>query len=457
MVYIYTRVFNEKEYGIITELYTYASIINVMLTLGMETTLFRFASSKNEKEIKKYYNNIFTTVLAISLIFLITCIYNSNKISEFLKYKGKNEYIIIFSIILFIDAISAIPFAYLRLKNKVKKLKKIKITNIIIYISINILLIFIIPKMYFLGLKYKVNVNIVFVSNLIASVINLILLFQEIKIINLKLEKNILKIILNYSLPLLITQIRGILNDGIARILIKVLIKDTEKSLYYLGIYGANIKLALIIFLFTQAFRYAYEPFVFKKAEEKNSKEVYAEIMKIYLFISLVFYIFVNIYIDYFKYIEGQNFWIGLNIVPIVMISYILSGISFNLSIWYKLTNKTYYGIIITVIGIIIKSIINILFIKKYTYIACAWSNVISYLVMIFISYFLEKKYYKINYDIKNILKAIAIAFIMIIIYNITKNVLNNKIIKEIIKISIIIIYVIFMLKELKKYIKNEN
>lgn len=194
-----------------------------------------------------------------------------------------------------------------------------------------------------------------------------------------------------YAIPLLITQLSGILNDGIDRVLFKILIKDADKALYFLGIYGANIKIALIIVLFTQAFRYAYEPFVFSKSKDINSKETYAEVMKIYVYVASLFYLIVNIYIELFKYIEGEKFWVGLNIVPIVMISYILSGIAFNLSIWYKLIDKTFYGIIITISGIIVKIIINIMYIEKYNYIACAWSNIFSYLTMIIISYALEK------------------------------------------------------------------
>jgi len=453
MVFIYTRIFNENQYGIITELYTYASIINVILTFGMETTLFRFASNKEDNEKIKYYSNVFTIVLIIAIIFYINCIFFIKNISSLLKYDKKEIYILLIATILIIDAISSIPFSYLRLENKIKKFASIKIYNIVIYIFLNLWIIYVLPIILEKTINYrlKIDVSVVFIANLFASCVNLFFLKSEIKKVKININIDLVKNILKYSLPLLITQLSGILNDGLDRILLKIFIKNKDEALYYLGIYGANLKLALIIVLFTQAFRYAYEPFVFKKAKEKNSKELYAEIMKAYIIISLFFYLIVNFYIDIFKYMEGKKFWVGLNVVPVIMSSYILSGIAFNLSIWYKIIDKTYFGIIITLTGIFIKVITNILFIEKYNYMSCAWSNVLSYLVMIIISYTFEKKYYKIKYDIKSILVIVFVTILLIKINLIIKNIYKNNLLYEITKIILILIFILFTYKNLKR------
>lgn len=416
----FTRIFGLGEYGVVTELYAYVVFLMVILTYGMETGFFRYA------EHEKYKADIFSTtlisLLLTSSLFIATIWIFAQPIADTLGYTNNREYIIEIGLIVGIEAFTAIPFARLRQKNKALRFATIKIAGVLLNILLNFIFLFIIPK-FNLHLKYHfiayiyspaIGVGYVFISNLMASIFTLILLLNEIFKIKIVFNKKLWTEMIVYSLPLLVAGLAGTVNETLDRILLKHLISVEDRPLEQLGIYGANYKIAVLMQLFIQMFRFAAEPFYFSKVKEKRSSELFADVMKYFVIACMLIFLLVTLYLEVFKYFIGKEFHTGLHIVPIIIYAIFLLGVFFNLSIWYKLNNMTKYGAMITIIGACITFMINWLFIPKYGYIASAWAHFCCYLSMVFISYFLGRKYYKIPYKIKRIT---VYAVIPVVIY----------------------------------------
>jgi O-antigen/teichoic acid export membrane protein len=406
----FTRIFKLEEYGVVTELYAYVVFLMVILTYGMETGYFRYAEkNKNPDEV---YTTSLVSLFITSLSFIIAVLIFSGNIADILDYSDNPEYIVMIGLIVGIDAFTAIPFARLRQKNKAVKFAFIKIISIVINITLNFFLLYFIPK-YDLNEKYKIISNIystdigvgyVFVSNLVASLISLLLLLGEILKVKIKFNKKLWKELIYYSLPLLVAGLAGTINEALDRIMIKHLITGELKPLEQLGIYGANYKIAVLMQLFIQMFRFAAEPFYFAKAKEKNAEKLFADVMKYFVVVCMIIFLMVNLYIDVFKHFIGKDYYAGLYIVPVILYAIFLLGVFFNISIWYKLNNLTHYGAIITITGALITLGINWIFIPKYGYSASAWAHFVCYFTMVIISYFLGQKFYRIPYDLKAIL-----------------------------------------------------
>jgi O-antigen/teichoic acid export membrane protein len=423
----FTRIFQLGEYGIVTELYAYVVFLMVILTYGMETGYFRYA--------EKYKDNdeVFTTALlslfVTSLLFIAAVWLFSNEIAIVLDYSEHREYIIMIGMIVGIDAFTAIPFAKLRQKNKAVKFAVIKIINVVINIGLNFLFLYFIPR-FNLDEKYRIISNIyspeigvgyVFISNLIASLLTLLMLLREIFRVRIKFNKKLWKELIYYSMPLLIAGLAGTINEALDRILLKHLLTGELKPIEQLGIYGANYKIAVLMQLFIQMFRFAAEPFYFKRAKENNAQILFGDVMKYFVIICMIIFLLVTLYIDIFKHFIGINYYAGLNIVPIILYAIFLLGVFFNLSIWYKLKNLTKYGAMITIAGALITFVINWFFIPEYGYMASAWAHFICYLTMVIVSYFLGQRIYRIQYDLKRIsLYAILPVVIYIFANNLT-------------------------------------
>ena len=403
----FTRIFQLGEYGIVTELYAYIVFLMVILTYGMETGFFRYAEKYKDS------NEVFTTTLVslftTSLLFIVAVWIFSTDIAKILDYSEHREYIIMIGMIVGIDAFTAIPFARLRQKNKAAKFAIIKIINVIVNTGLNFLFLFLIPR-FDLDAKCKIissiysadiGVGYVFISNLIASLISLLMLFREIFEVRIKFNKKLWKEIIFYSLPLLVAGLAGSINEALDRVLLKHLLTGELTPIEQLGIYGANYKIAVLMQLFVQMFRFAAEPFYFRNAKEKNAQILFGDVMKYFVIICMLIFLMVTLYIDIFRHFIGRNYYAGLNIVPIILYAIFLLGVFFNLSIWYKLKNITRYGAIITIMGALITFIINWIFIPRYGYLASAWAHFICYLTMVIISYFLGQRIYRIQYDLK--------------------------------------------------------
>lgn len=420
----YTRIFLEGQYGVVTELYAYVAFLLVLLTYGMETSYFRFAQSEKDKD------GVFTTTLSslfvTSAIFILFALLFSGDIAALIRYPDHPEYIIYFAIIVGADAFASIPFARLRQQNKALRFAWIKIFNVATNIFFNFFFLLFCPWFLkdnpesFLNVVYSADVGVgyAFISNLIASILTLLLLLPDIFRIRFSFDPKLLRRMLVYGFPLLLVGLFGMINEVSDKILFKFLIAVPEDVvdrenyiLGQLGVYGANYRLAVLMTLFIQMFRYAAEPFFFSHAREENAKRLYASVMKYFIIFCLLIFLTVTLYIDIFKYFIGPDFRSGLAIVPIILIANLLLGIFYNLSVWYKLTDKTRYGALIAFIGAIITIILNLLLVPKYGYLGAAWAHLSCYFTMVVLSYIGSQKFYKINYDLRNIFLYFIIAF----------------------------------------------
>ena len=415
----YTRVFVEGEYGMVTELYAYVAFLMVLLTYGMETAYFRFVENAKNKD--KVYTTALVSLLSTSTLFIILVIVFAQPLADIIRYSANVEYIYYFAFIIGIDAFTSIPFARLRQQKKPGRFAFIKIVNVVVNISLNFFFLWLCPLILkynpdsIVGLVYseEIGVGYAFISNMVATIVTLILLIPDIFKTRIQFDTALLRSMLTYSLPLLVVGLAGMVNEVSDKIFLKYLWPDPETALDQVGIYGACFRLAVLMTLFTQMFRYAAEPFFFAQAKEKNSKTVYADVMKYFIIFGLIIFLVVMLYIDIFKYFIGSNFREGLFVVPIVLFANLFLGIFYNLSVWYKLTNLTRYGAVIAIIGAVITIILNIILIPVIGYLGSAWAHFTCYFVMMIISFFWGKKYFPVNYDLKRIFFYIILAVVL--------------------------------------------
>lgn len=396
------------DYGIVTNLYAWTSLLLVILTYGMETGFFRFANKNKEHE-RDVYGNTLVSVGITSVIFTVLCFIFQTPISSFLQYTANPEYITMMGITVAIDAFACIPFAYLRYQNRPIKFAALKMIYVGFNIVLNLFFLVVCPWLLTVAPEtinwfYNPNygVGYVVVSGVIATILQTIILLPYIFVGRFILSFKVLKPILKYSFPLLILGIAGIMNQNLDKILFPFL-RPGELGKIDLGIYGATSKIAMVMMMFTQAFRYAYEPFIFAQHKDKNSLATYADAMKFFVIFSLLIFLGMVLYLDIFKLIIQHDFWKGLDVVPIVLFSFIFQGVFFNLSLWYKLTDKTIYGAWFSILGTIIIVVLNVMFVPTYGYMGCAWAAFICYLTVMIISYYYGQKYMPIKYDLKSI------------------------------------------------------
>jgi O-antigen/teichoic acid export membrane protein len=424
----FTRIFDLEEYGIITELYAYVVFLMIMLTYGMETGFFRYAQLK--KDDRKVFSTSLVSLFVSSLMFMVLVWLFSYHIATKMGYEDHPEYMIWIGIIVGVDAFTAIPFARLRWQNKATKFSLIKIASVLLNIGLNFLFLWIIPNILsghpysWLGRIYNphIGVGYVFLSNIASSLFSLVMLSGTIISDKPAFDLRIWTSLLGYSFPLLVSGLAGTVNEALDRILLRHLLPDPGHALEQLGIYGANYKIAVLMTLFVQMFRYASEPFYFSHADKANAKEVYGQVMKYFVIASLMIFLVVNLYLDTFKHFIGSTFHEGLHIVPIVLFANLMLGIFFNLSIWYKLNNMTRYGALITIFGALITFLVNWEFIPKYGYNASAWAHVACYSSMVMVSFWWGRKYYPIRYPLRSIGLYMALTGIIYFISRVVSN-----------------------------------
>ena len=409
LVPLYTiYVFTKAEYGQVTLLYSYVAILIVLLTFGMETAFFRFANkSKNPKDV---FNTATTSILIVSFLFLVIVFGFVDEIAQLIQYPSNREYVLFTALIIAIDAVTALPFAYLRYQNKAFKFSAIRIISVVITISFNLLFLIAIP--FYFGDDYtslpiyrSTNlVTFVFIANFIGSFSTLLMLAKEFKRFRINIDIKLFKKLLNYGIPILIISISFMITEVADKILLKYLLPNKLEADSQLGIYSACYKLAIIMMLFIQMFRYAAEPFFFAEAKKKDAKKTYSQVMTLFVAFTWFIFLLVTLNINLFKYFIGEDFWPGLKIVPIILSAKLFLGVFYNLSLWYKLTNKTLYGAIIAIIGGLITIILNVMLIPKFGFIGSAWANFISYFAIMTISYLWGRRVYRINYELNRIL-----------------------------------------------------
>jgi len=412
---LYTRIFTKAQYGVITELYAWMAILLIILTYGMETGFFRF--SQNRENYAKVYSTTLLSLLATSLAFLLLVNIFIGPVSAALKYQDNHDYIRMFAAIVAIDAFTAIPFARLRSENRPVLFSSLKIANVVITIAAVVFFLIIAPGLYEKshGWFRKVydpdyGVGYVFLANLIGSASTLVMLSPFIFMRKPVFDRSIWTRMMNYSFPLLVTGISGSINDTLDKVILRRM-----TGLETVGEYGAGYKVAVLMALFIQMFRFAAEPFFFERAKHVNAKETYAFVMKHFIIIMLLVYLGINLYISGIQLIIDRDFRGAISVVPIVAMGYLLYGIYINHSIWYKLNDLTRFGIYITLIGAVITVLINVIFIPVFGYMASAWAHVASYGSMIIMSFIFAEKRFRVDYDMKQFVPYFFMAIAMVI------------------------------------------
>ena len=405
-------------YGIVTNIYAYVALLLVILTYGMETTYFRYAN-KSEENPDTVYSTTLISVGTTSLLFVLLVLGFLPGIAGWMGYEAHPEYVGVMAIVVALDAFQCIPFAHLRYKHKPIKFAALKLLFIGMNILLNLLYFLWLPKLYeshpdVIGKIYDptVGVGYAFFINLFCTGLITFFFWKELAGIKYKFDWSLLKRMLKYAWPILVLGIAGILNQTFDKMMFPKIYHNVDQA-QQLGIYGAAVKIAMIMALITQAFRYAYEPFVFGKEKEKDSRETYAKAMRYFIIFTLLAFLAVIAWIDVIKRIIAPDYWSGLKVVPIVMAAEIMMGIYFNLSFWYKLIDKTIWGAYFSGIGCAVLILVNVLFVPKYGYMACAWGGFAGYGTAMVLSYFVGQKYYPIKYPLRDILLYTVVAAIL--------------------------------------------
>ena len=425
LVPLYTYVLaQQSDYGIVTNLYAWTALLLVILTYGMETGFFRFANKEGAHP-NTVYVTAMVSLFTTSLLFAVLCCVFRHPIADALGYPDHSEFIALLSVVVAMDAFACIPFAYLRYKRRPLQFAALKLLFVFLNILLNLFFLVLCPKIQdaaWVAPWYNPDygVGYVFVANILATGIQTLCLLPYILEPMRRPSKSpfkgdliagtgvplfsfsLLKDMLRYSLPLLVLGVCGIMNQTLDRILFPFLYTAADAQAQ-LGIYGACFKVAMVMMMFTQAFRYAYEPFVFAKHKDKKSVEAYADAMKYYILFSYLILLGMVFYLDLLKYIIAPTYWEGLKIVPVVLWAYIFQGVYFNLSFWYKLTDKTQYGAYFSLIGVVITFVLQVIFVPRVGYMASAASSAVCYFVIMWLSYLVGRKYLTIPYDFKKI------------------------------------------------------
>lgn len=403
LVPLYTAVFtNPSDYGVVSELYAWVAFLVVFLTFGMETAFFRFLQEKEDKE--KVFLNGFLTVISVNVIFFITLLFFNQNIANVMLYSDHNEYIILLGAIVCIDAITALPLAKLRAEDKALQFASIQFASILVNIGLNLIFMLVL----FDPTRPEEGVLFILFANLIASLVKPILLYKHFLNLRFNFDFQLAKEMSIYAVPLVIAGFAGIVNETIDRILLKHILYDGETAASLtaaegeVGIYSACYKLAMLVTILLQAYRYAAEPFFFAQMKNEEKNKVYAKVMNFFVATVCLVFLVVSLNIDIFKlFIRNEAYYVGLGVVPILLLANVFLGIYYNQSIWYKLSGQTKFGAYIAITGAIITIVINVIFIPTYGFMASAWATLIVYAFQMVASYMLGQKYYPIKYNLR--------------------------------------------------------
>jgi len=381
------------DYGVSTNIYAYTALILVLLTFGMETTLFRYANDEREQP-ETVFSTVMATVGSLTLVFLLLIFGLITPISQSLGYAQHPEYLQMMAVVVALDALQAIPFSYLRYQKRAIRFASLKLLFIALNIGLNVF--------YFVVLG-KTAVFYVFFINLLCTAFITLFFLPDLFRIHWHFDGQLLRRMFSYSWPILILGIAGILNQVADKIIFPLVYPDQTEANVQLGIYGSCVKIAMIMAMITQAFRYAYEPIVFAKSKDADKTEYYASAMKYFLIFTLLAFLCVVGWMPLLQYIIGEEYREGLGVVPIVMVAEIMMGVYFNLSFWYKLIDKTIYGAWFSLAGCLVLFAVNIIFIPQYGYWACAWGGVAGYGTAMVLSYIIGQRKNPIPYPMKDI------------------------------------------------------
>lgn len=405
------------QYGVVTNVYAYTALLLVILTYGMETAFFRFVN-KAEEQAQTVYTTTLISVATTSLVFIALVLLFINPLATTLGYADHPEWVAVMFVCVAIDAFKCIPFAYLRYNKRPIKFATIQVANVLLNVVLNIVYLLVLPALRLnpFGLyddNFTLDVGMVFYINLVCTTLVTLMFWKELTGFRYRFDPKLLRRMLRYAWPLLILGIAGILNQTFDKIAFPFLYHGADAKAE-LSIYGATVKIAMIMAMITMAFRYAYEPFVFGKAKDKDNRETYAKAMKFFVVFTLLAFLVVVGYMDVLRYvIRNHDYWAGLRVVPIVMAAEIMMGIYFNLSFWYKLIDRTIWGAYFSGAGCLVLIAVNVIFVPQYSYMACAWGGFAGYGTAMLLSYFVGQKYYPIAYPIRDIMTYVVIAAVL--------------------------------------------
>lgn len=425
LVPLYVYVFPTDEYGIVSYLYSFTAVALVVLNYGMETGFFRFANKSDDPN--KVYTTSLLSVGFTSLLFMALATIFIAPLSEVLQLPMHKDYVWMLAIVVAIDAFSNLPFAYLRYKNRAIRFASIKMLNVGLNISLNLFFILACPWIddnypYLIGWFYQVaggadfGIGWIFVANFISSIVILLMLLPELCGVKYRFDGSLLRRMLSYSWPLLVLGVAGIMSQNMGQLIIPYLFDDQQAAHSMVGIYGANIKIAIVMVMFTQAFRYAYEPFIFAQNKGEDKSQSYCDAMKFFVIFGLLIFLGVIYFLPLLKHFVSEPYWEGLQVVPIMMMADLFFGIFFNLSLWYKLTDRTQWGMYFSLFGFVLMFGLNVWLVPMIGvpngYIGSAWAAFISYFAMMLLSYFVGRRYYPLPYDLKRMGLYLALAVI---------------------------------------------
>ena len=404
------------DYGNMTMIYSVISFANIVFTYGLETAYFRFAASGTDKE--KLFQTTFTSLLLSTIVFSIIAILLREPIAAFIDLGGHSDYIVWCVLIVAIDTLAAIPFARLRQEGRPKKYAFTRVAGIFVNIILTVYLIAYCPgataahpdTAFAQWYRQYTPTGFLILANLAQAAVTFLLLFSEWRGYRLRFDSVLWKKIMAYCWPMVIVGMGGMVNETMDRLMLpKLMHASDEEAKIALSIYSANYKIAIFITLFIQAFKMSAEPFFFSQSANKNAPETYARVMKWFVVTLCGAFLFTALYLDLWQYIIGSQYRQGINVVPILLAANVALGIYYNLSAWYKVTDKMSIGMYITLVGAAITVILNVAFIPAYGMYACAWATLAAYTGMMILSYALGQRHYPVNYPLKKIGRYVAI------------------------------------------------
>ena len=447
LVPLHTDTLDTASYSDNTYFYVYAAFFNVLLTYGMETAFFRFFSKSEEKQ--NVFSTAFISLIVTTVLFLIVVVLFNEQLAALVNLN--QTYFNLLIGVLVLDTLVVIPFAYLRATGRPIRFTAIKLSNITIYVLLNFLFLWAIPKfgIAFPGYDNTDLVKYIFIANLVASTVTLLLLSPYFFKTKFQFSKTIFKQLISYSWPIMVAGLAYVINENFDKWLLPSMLgKDIN------GAYSGCYKIAVFMTIFIQAFRLGAEPFFFNHAKEKNAKRTYATIMKYFVIFGSLMLVFIMAYLDLIKelIVRDESYWVAIDIVPIVLLANLCLGIYFNLAIWYKLTDKTRYGMYLSIIGAVITIAFNYIMIPKIGFIASAWATLAAYGIMMILSYALGQKHYKVPYNVKRIVSYLVLAIVFSII---TLNPKTNYYINSVLVLLFLAIVFLSEKKELKQLLKR--
>lgn len=422
LVPLYTIMFPVAEYGVVTFVYAVVALAMVILTYGMETGFFRFANHERwTNPMEVYSTSLISLAASSTAFFVLVCVF-LQPVTRAMECEGHPSYVLIMALCVAIDAFTAIPFSYLRYRKRPMRFALLKLVNIGLNIGLNLFFILLCPRL----LEYApasvdwfyspdFGIGYIFLANLLASAVTLVMMAPELKGFRWRFNGTLWREMLRYSAPLLVLGVAGIMNQTVDKLLYPSLVSDPDEAMYGLGIYGANYKIGILLLVFLQAFRFAYEPFIFSRTKDspEGKKRAYRDAMKYFIAFALLIFLGVMFYLDIIRYFISPRYFSGLKVVPVIMLAELFFGIFYNLSVWYKITDRTVWGMWFSLFGLAVTLALNILLVPRIGYMGCAFAALGSYGSMMVASYLIGRSKYPVDYHLGHIFAFFGIAALL--------------------------------------------